>query len=255
MNSDRRIVVKQLDNIPFVAHVEQRPDSTHTWDSADVSTVALFHVNSSDEVRATDLAIVQEIFLEDVYDTRGHDFTDKVVVDIGAHIGVFSISAALTGAVVYAYEADAFNVRMTHRNAVFNNVANKISVTHAAVVGDASNSVEYQRDKSGVSNVVKSDTANVPSLTLEQILTEVRNASKSVYFLKMDIEGTEYEIFEHIIESLVDVDHIAMEFHAAENIVELSTLLTNLLETHRLSVFGKPTVGGMIHATRYGASG
>lgn len=54
----------------------------------------------------------------------------KLVIDIGAHIGWYSIIAAKLGYKVIAYEADAENCEVLGRNALLNQVPQLITINH-----------------------------------------------------------------------------------------------------------------------------
>src|SRR3990167_7124298 len=55
-----------------------------------------------------------EIFYEGIYRTN---YSDAVVLDVGAHKGYFTVNALLNGALrVYAYEPEEFNFKFLIKN-------------------------------------------------------------------------------------------------------------------------------------------
>lgn len=233
-----------------IARVKRPQDEE--WNTRDEwSTTASFEVSSIENVRKTDIAIINEVYVEDVYDARAVDFDGGVVIDAGAHIGVFTTRVAQAGAQVHAYDADAFNCRRLLRNTTANGVSELAQVTHAAIVADCRLKMDSVRDAdTGMSEVKRADGGTTPCITLSEVVRTAASAGP-VKLLKMDIEGFEYEAICEAASVLHLVEHIAMEWHVVSDPVVLGEMVTTILRTHAVRVFGVPHVGGMLHATRY----
>lgn len=226
----------------------------------DGTVSAVFKLSDADGPRETDLAILNEVWLEDVYHLAEVDLKEKVVVDIGAHMGAYAIRAALHGAVVYAYEVDPVNKSRVVDHVVINALEQEspIHVVGAAVVAPSASARSYVRDaKTGMAEVTapgsqRFDRHPTPSVTLTDIIEDAtsKDADKRVAHMKVDIEGCEYEAL--IGAPLIQVDLLAIEFHKSDP-GDLGMLLEHLLRTHSVQSFGDPRKGGMIHARRYGS--
>lgn len=116
---------------------------------------------------------------------------DKVL-DLGAHVGTFSLAAAAAGAEVLAVEGAPRNVALL-RESIRRNHFTAARVVHAAV-GDRPGTVEFLDDgaRGRVSVTGDADpTVAVPAVTLVELLAEL--AWGPVAFVKMDVEGSEVE--------------------------------------------------------------
>lgn len=207
---------------------------------------AAFTLSADEGPLATDMAVLREVWDEDVYHLDGLELDGRTVVDLGAHMGAFAVRAGRLGADVLAVEADGHNALRCSGNAAMNGVALR---TYHAFVGNYSGSVSVELDKStGMAH--KADGKNgsmVPNINIDELLIEAGD----VAVLKVDIEGAEYEVLSRSRE-LARCERIAVEFHAQPVEVELGKVLTRLLFTHSIQAFGNPEAGGMIYARRYG---
>ncbi|HET9501812.1 MAG TPA: FkbM family methyltransferase [Marmoricola sp.] len=141
---------------------------------------------------------VYEVFVEDAYrvgDLVDGLSADATVLDIGAHIGCFSLAVAraLPGARVHAYEASPATAAWLRRNIDDNGLQGRVTAHHCAVAA-RTGSLRFA-DNAGGSSLngltAPAGTAlvDVPSVTLRQALT---TAGGPVDLVKIDTEGAEY---------------------------------------------------------------
>jgi len=113
------------------------------------------------------------------------------VLDLGSHLGLFSLPAAALGAEVIAVDGNAEHVRLL-REAARRNGFEKLDVVHAAV-SDGEGPVEFvERSIHGHLRVAEDGEApsvSVPAITVEELLE--RCGWDSVDLIKLDIEGGE----------------------------------------------------------------
>jgi FkbM family methyltransferase len=120
------------------------------------------------------------------------------VVDLGAHIGYFSLlSAALVGphGSVWSFEPDPDNRRMLEHNILANACEDRISVCQAAVGAGAGEATLYQFQADGSSSSLVARQGQLAG-TLPVDVTTLDNWAESqgwpqVDLVKMDIEGGE----------------------------------------------------------------
>jgi len=135
----------------------------------------------------------------------------KVIIDCGANIGLTSLylAAHYPHAHIYSIEPDAENFELLGLNT---RAEPRITPIRAAVVGRSCRTVRLSTGgESWKHHVVESsEGADVPALTIEQILEEYK--LRHIDLLKVDIEGAEADVFRN--GSFLDrVGFIIVELH------------------------------------------
>lgn len=218
--------------------------------------------------------LVNEIFFEQVYTPAPlHIGRNDIVVDIGAHIGVFSIFAASkTRNMVYAFEPSPYNFEVLQRNLGANEVKN-IAASNLAVsdrcgsitllTSSASSTTHMLSNPTLLDQLEKYRTNTVhprysrvmpshfeenivvPTTTLQEIMDS--NHIEQIGFLKMDCEGSEGLILDSTPKSYLErVRQIAFEFHDHLSYLsheDMQKFLEELGFTTRLKWNGKSPVG------------
>lgn len=128
------------------------------------------------------------------------------VVDLGANVGVFSLLAGQLARKVTAVEAQSKLVETLKLNVGRNNLASKIDIV-LGLVGSGTGvfSDEGQLRSSSHCRIPP------PKLTMPQILNAT--GIDSIGFLKVDIEGSEFDLLGPDSSWLKQVEKIAMEVH------------------------------------------
>lgn len=135
-----------------------------------------------------------------------------VVFDCGANVGAVTAPLAETGATVHAFEPDPFAFdQLTQRVQGMGNV-----ILHNAAVGVAAGTVRLMRaanfDDNPMGGSVKSTviaggrniderdsaTIEVQMIALPDLIRDTAAAAGEVAFLKLDIEGAELDLLEHM---------------------------------------------------------
>jgi FkbM family methyltransferase len=149
---------------------------------------------------------------------------DDIVVDVGAHIGVFAYAALKRGAgKVYGIEPDMENFEIARRNLKTFLDEGRISLTHGAVWrSDCNEDVLYfqgyptmgGRINTGGGRVLdKAGGCPVKKINFDAFLLDITaTGKKKVRFLKLDCEGSEWPIL--FTSSLLNlVTEISGEIH------------------------------------------
>jgi FkbM family methyltransferase len=169
----------------------------------------------------TSTVVEQEMREEDAYDFESIGFRPgDVVIDIGGNIGMVSILLAKKYPFlrIYAFEP----VRQSFENFLRNLEMNEIPpgtvvVENMAVTKDSRDvSVRLNYVNLGASKVssggINPEEDVVPSVTLQQIVE--RNGIGKIKLLKIDCEGSEYEIIHSIPpEIFSNIEYLSGEFH------------------------------------------
>ena len=143
------------------------------------------------------------------------------VIDVGAQVGAVSIYLAKRQplARIYAFEPVPANFKRLMRNLKANGVEN-VTAIHKAVTGDGRDLVLHLTmdvNSGGNSAFGKGwKTITVPSTTLADFVRVLH--IDRIKLLKLDCEGSEYEIVESSLEMLDRVDVVRGEMHVGEGL-------------------------------------
>lgn len=162
-----------------------------------------------------EIGTIVNIFIEKEYGTI--EDKDQIIIDIGAHIGIFSIYATQNKkAKIYAFEPSSKNFKILKRNIKLNKCEENIRAFNEAVTNKRGEVKLFQGESSVLnsafltSNFLKKEI--VKSTTLEKIFID--NRLKKVDILKIDCEGSEYDIlYSSPIQILNKIKSIRMEYH------------------------------------------
>lgn len=206
---------------------------------------------SSPEYLSCARFVVREIFHQRTYDHPGFELKPAdVIVDVGAHVGVFAHWAApqIPHGRLICVEPTSAADRLEHSLAA--NGLGNVSL-HRCALGAPSSTLEMidhprfatlnrssqfrpsplvrflvsRRQKKGDAAVAQ--VRQCPCESLEEILRR-ENVSR-VDLLKVDCEGAEYAIIEHTSDSVLRrIDRIMMEFHVNHASHDLQALVTRL---------------------------
>jgi FkbM family methyltransferase len=193
--------------------------------------------------RGVDHVPIIEIFLNKDY---GDIPADAVIVDLGAHIGTFSVYAATRapGCRIYAYEPMPAFRDLLEENLRLNGAEARTRCFGFAAAGHA-RPRELHVAGGGIlfpslvqpREAERTERLDVPCTTLAEILEG--NRLTRVDLLKMDIEGAEYEVlYATPAATLAKICAIRMEYHNLDadgrNVDELRRFLgrTGYTVTH-----------------------
>lgn len=165
--------------------------------------------------KSSDIHVFAEIWLDNVYLRKFNLNDDSIVIDIGAHIGLFSlfIYRKLKNVRIFSFEPNLENYNLMVENIKKNN-AKKLSTFNMAVSSKIGSILFFinEKDPAGHSIFKKSTSSvNVTSVTLEKIIND--NKISSCELLKLDCEGAEYDIIMNTPqEILVKINKISLEY-------------------------------------------
>ena len=165
-------------------------------------------------VPASAFTLAREIIGRRVYELyeRFRVGQGDCVLDLGANIGIFSLTAAASGGTVVAIEAQSELVPEVSRLMTDNGIRT-VSAIHG-IVGSAAGCLSSEAGRSESSHW-KSEPQEVD---LDALLDDLK--WEHVDFLKADIEGSEFALFSGEAAWLKKVKRIAMEVHAEHGDVQ-----------------------------------
>jgi FkbM family methyltransferase len=167
-----------------------------------------------------DAAVFKEVFVHRLYAPRGFEIGPRdVVVDVGAHIGCFSIFAARAASEgrVLAFEPAPANFALLTHNLELNALRH-VEASPQAVSGAAGpRELRLSLNTGGhsfhaIESAAPVSVVEVSATTLVDVMRE-RRLSR-IDLLKMDCEGEEYGILESCPDDLLRrIRRLAMEVH------------------------------------------
>lgn len=190
--------------------------------------------------------IFNEVVLRKVYLPKELKLTpDSIILDIGAHLGTFTVLAAkmCPNGKIYAFEPNPENFTILTKNIKLNNLKNVEPIKKA--VGDKTGKRIFfiNPADSDRHTIVKNCTVNekefirIESISLSDFINEKK--LDRIDLLKVDCEGCEYELFnKENIETLKYIKQIIMEVHSW-NIKCNKQNMINFLEEKIFQVYVK----------------
>ncbi len=141
-----------------------------------------------------------------------------VVVDVGAHLGTFTLYALSQGArLVYAYEPDPVLYQYLIKNLSVNGLTGKVRPFEAAVVGSGPGQMAFLAEGNASGHIASSSDADTGAILVKTVtLADIVLANQIDYidFLKLDCEGSEYGIiFDTPQEIWNRVGRVCLEYH------------------------------------------
>lgn len=178
-----------------------------------------------------DRRTINEIWIFKDYTPEGFEINEKdVVLDIGAHIGIFSIFASefARKGKVYAFEPVLENFEILKHNLEINKINNIIPMNKAVSDKTGSRKMFFLENNTvehsfytGWSNLSKSAMYKTKEIDVETIslIDFIDNYGiRQIDFLKMDCEGTEYEILSSCPDDVLKIIRkMSIEYHNIDN--------------------------------------
>jgi len=164
-------------------------------------------------IQGDQIGYFQEIYLQKIY-TKNYKPRERnggVVLDLGANIGVFSIFIASLDPrfKVYSYEPAPRVFRRLVKNISANNLSERIHHFRYAVASKNAHEISLTE---GGNDMLDDIEFKAPAITIEKIFED--NHINRCAFLKMDIEGMEFEVLPATPQEIWKrIDYVAMEYH------------------------------------------
>ncbi len=187
--------------------------------------------------RSEFLHSAEEIFIDEIYkmSLKGEPY----IIDCGANIGlsVIYLKKQSPGATIIAFEPDEKNFQLLQKNITAFKLQNVILRKEA--VWKENTKISFSNDASQMSRI--SDTTNHTQNLIEVDAIRLKDfITKEIDFLKIDIEGAEYEVLKDIEPTLHFIQKIFLEYHGtfAQN-DQLNEILA-ILSRQRFNYYIKP---------------
>jgi len=192
-------------------------------------------------VNTSDALMIWEVWKAKVYDDVHIPIReDDVVVDLGAHIGAFAVRAARRAhrGKVYSYEAARKNYLLLEENCKLNGLEN-LHIENIAISDKRGEMPLYTPANNSILGSLRQETSSfremVQAITFSDIIAE--HALKRVDFLKIDVEGAEFDIlFSCSDKTFAKIQRMVIEYHEFEGDKRSHQDLVNLLVLYGFKV-------------------
>ncbi len=143
----------------------------------------------------------------------------NTIVDVGAHIGIFSILTArrFPNAQVFAIEPDTENFQILKENILLNKLSN-ITPLNVAVAGEYGQASFYSSPQTVGHSIVNSDVGE----ETKKVETIPLSKFPKIDVLEFDAEGAEY-----LLSEIPPTSYIAIEVHKIEG-MEMAPLVNEI---------------------------
>lgn len=184
---------------------------------------------------STDFYAFINVWIVEEYKKKGFEIDENdVVIDVGSHVGIFSIYASqfCRNGQIISFEPINDNFRLLQENVKLNKLAN-VKAFNVAVAGKKGRIKIYYNDDQAAHTIYGNgqNYTEIDAVTLKQILDS--NHIERCDLLKLDCEGAEYEILDSLPDEYFRrINRICMEYHPINNgnkrVIELTVRLEKL---------------------------
>lgn len=203
---------------------------------------------------STDFYAFVNVWIVEEYKKDGFEINkDDTIIDIGGHIGIFSIYAAqfCKDGQILSFEPVYSNFKMLKENLALNDLVNVRAFNVAVTSNKNKVKIFHNKDQAAHTIYGKGDEyTEMDSTSLKDILDS--NHIQKCSLLKIDCEGAEYEIFASVTDEYFDrIDRICMEYHPIENWDKLlSELISRLKLRYTVTIIPYSQGLGLLFANK-----
>lgn len=193
-----------------------------------ISNEEVINLNGINYWNNNEIFILAESFFDtDIY-SFSNNLKDKVILDIGGNIGDTSLQFAKKGALIYSFEPLPPIYDMAIKNIDLNfDLKNNIHFYNYAISGKSGKiKIAYANEGSSGSSSIYSDKGvmyEVDAITINDVLT---NFCPNFDLLKIDCEGSEYDII--LNSDLSMFKEIILEYHQFITGIDYHVLIDKL---------------------------
>ena len=156
---------------------------------------------------------------------------EEIVVDVGAHLGMYSLEVAKQVQKVIAIEANNEIFELLKKNIQKNELSNILPINIAVFDSVGSRFLNVFGDKTGMGSIVLDSEDNTKKIqvktdTLDNILKEIK--IQKIDWIKIDVEGAEIEVLKGAKKTISsNKDHLKLiiETHNDKNKIKVEEML------------------------------
>lgn len=242
---NKRIAKKSAHtNYPAISWLQEK--TLKHQDETNVKNIRLGNLNFHYKFPFEILHTYRELFEEEIYRFTS-DNPAPLIIDCGANIGlsVVYFKSLYPQSTIIAYEPDEANIALLNKNIEANNF-DKVTIKKEAVWTKNEKlyfkSIGSQGSQISTEGLQQEHTVEVNAIRLSEVLQ-----SQPVDFLKIDIEGAEYDVMKDCANSLSTVKNIFVEYHGKTTDTSRLLLILDILEKNQYQVYIKVAADSLKH--------
>ena len=190
---------------------------------------------------------VEELFIEETY-TFNSSLANPTIIDCGANWGlsVIFFKELYPGAQIVAFEPDPQVFKLLSENVTYNGFDDVQLENKAVWINESELSFFSDKGLGGCLTEVgikKREKVQVKTVRLKEIL---KNYSQ-VEFLKIDIEGAEYEVIKDCKDSLSHIKYLFVEYHSTPHREQKLGEILTILKDAGFRYYIKEAWENMVH--------
>ena len=174
---------------------------------------------------------LDEIFVEQVYKFKPNN-DEKLIIDCGANIGLSAIylKRIFPNSKIIAIEPDQQVFSQLSDNISAFGLTKDVELLQAAAWTE-NGTLTFLSEGSVGGHLTEATTENPNTVSVQSVRLKDVLEDKNVFFLKIDIEGAEYEVMKDIKDHLQKVDNLFIEYHSKgtddDHLAEILTWVKN----------------------------
>lgn len=175
--------------------------------------------------------IIDEIFFRKIYNPEGFEIKDSdIVIDVGAHIGSFTIYAAINTkeGQIFSFEPVKENYFLLKKNIELNGIKNVYIHNLSITDKTGKDYIHISDNNTGIcSHILKGSKTKKEIVNTTTLTSIIKNYKlKKIDFLKIDAEGSEYDILRSLPGSIIKkILKIVIEYHYVNEEKNINTLI------------------------------
>ncbi len=162
----------------------------------------------------SDKTVIREVWIDKIYfHPKFKIKKDFIVIDIGAHIGCFTVYAGKQAKKVFSYEPEPKSFQLLKKNIKINNLSN-VKAFNCAVLNKREEAKLFLQKRSICNSIYLKTNKfiTVKTISLKDIFKE--NKINFCHLLKIDTEGSEYDILHSTPRKYLNkIGFIILEYH------------------------------------------
>jgi FkbM family methyltransferase len=178
----------------------------------------------------------KELFNSEIYQFST-DRPHPLIIDCGANIGLSTLYFGLQypNSTIHAFEPDASIFKILEKN-IKDNQLTHVKI-HNQAVWTADTQLSFSNKGSEASQI---DTSGLSSTKVEAIqLAQFLSQFDSIDFLKMDIEGAEFDVVQDCAQHLHKIQNFFLEYHGTSSETQKLLTLLELVKNAGFKVYIK----------------